>query len=269
VVALPSGIGFQCYRDAIKGASTAAKREAYKRACGQFAAAGGTWVAPHGYSLEFTPDKVGPLALIAKAEGLTTWPFYGLDDTDMAGKGRRIGRVALMPEVAGVGFDLEEDGEDDDTPTDAAQVRALRTGFRSVAPSAVAIVQCWELPQKHPTMPYDELAALADLWSPMEYLNNWTSTYGAARAARMEPRWTQGRAWLAQRILPRVLPFMRTTHAVGWADIPADLDATMQAHRARLLIWCEPFPSAQVLAAVKRAVGDAAAARGDKRPAGR
>lgn len=254
MVALPVGFGFQCYRDAIAGSTTAAKREKYKRACAAWAACGGTWVAPHGFSAEFTPDKVGPLADIAKAEGLSTWAAFGLDDQVMEAKGTRIGRVALMPEVAGVIFDGEEKLEDDSTEEDAAQARTMRVAFRKVAPKATAIVQSWELPQLHATMPYGELAALADVWSPMEYLNNWTSTYGKQRAARMEPRWTQGRAWLATRILPRVLPFLRTTHNVGWSDIPADLDAMCLEHRGRLLVWCEPFPSAQFMAAVKRAV---------------
>jgi hypothetical protein len=258
---LPDGIGIQVYRGAVKGATKQAKRDACARACAQFRAAGVAWVAWHGFSTELDPDAFGPLAAIAAREGLASWAAYGMDSSDMAGKGARMAAVARMPECRGVFTDLEGKGEDESEAAEAAHFREFRLAFRAAAPDACVIAQTWELPQFHTKMAYGEMALLVDAFAPMEYLNNWARTYGAARAAKMEPRWAGGRAWLRNRIAPLERPIFRTTHAAGWGDIPADLDATMRNHADRLLVWCEPFPSAPVLAAIKRAVGDRGAAR--------
>jgi hypothetical protein len=238
---LPTGVGMQVYRDTVPGHTTAERRAACARACDQFKKHGGSWVAWHGFSTEFNPDKFGPLAEIARGAELEPWAAYGIDSSDMRGKARRIGAVLRMPECAGGILDGEEKLEDE-----------------SAAADAVIIVQSWELPAGHPRMPYRELATLADGWSPMQYLNNWSSKYGKKRAEVMEPKWRAGEQWLRAKIAPLAPPFFRSTHAVGWSDIPDELDASIARHAKRLLIWSEPFPGADVLAAIKRAVaGDA------------
>lgn len=257
---LPSGIGIQVYRGAIRGATLQAKRDACKVALDRFAAAGVEWVAWHGFSTELNPDRFGPLARLAHERGLVSWAAYGLDSEDMAGKGTRIGAVARLPECAGVLLDQEGKGEDESADDEAAHYRAMRLALQATAPDAVYIAQTWELPQYHSRMAYGEMAELCDAFAPMEYLNNWKRVYGAARAAKMEPRWAGGRAWLRNRIAPLERPAFRTTHAVGWDDVPEDLAAMLRDH-PRLLVWAEPFPPADFLRAIKRAVGDRAAAR--------
>lgn len=258
---LPEGVGIQVYRGAVKGATTQVRRDACARACASFRASGVEWVAWHGFSAEMGPEQFGPLAAIATREGLASWAAYGMDSSDMAGKGRRIGAVLRMPECAGGFTDLEGKGEDESAEAEAAHFREFRLALRAVAPDAVVIAQTWELPQGHTKMAYGEMALLCDAFAPMEYLNNWRGTYGEKRAAKMEPRWAGGRAWLRNRIAPLERPIFRTTHAVGWQDIPGDLAAMLDAHVDRLLVWAEPFPDAAFLRAVKRAVGDRAARR--------
>jgi hypothetical protein len=259
---LPDGIGIQVYRGAIKGSTVATRRAACARACAEFAAHGVTWVAWHGFSAEMGPNQFGPLAEIAKREGLASWASYGIDSDDMAAKGRRIGAVARMPECAGVIIDGEGKLEDEAAAVERAAARELRLALRAAAPDASVIVQWWELPQFHwSRYPYEELAQLADAIAPMEYLNNWRKVYGAARAAKMEPRWAEGRAKIQRRLLPLARPFFRTTHAAGWGDIPGDRLATLRAHADRLLVWAEPFPDGAFLRDIKRAVADRSAAR--------
>jgi hypothetical protein len=260
---LPYGVGVQVYRDAVPGKTQQARWAACETACRRFARHGVEWVAWHGFSTELDTERFKPLAEIARGCGLTPWAAYGIDSTDMAGKGRRIGEVAQMPECAGVIIDGEGKLEDEPPRIEMTRAKELRVSLRAAAPDASVIVQTWELPQKHAGMPYEELAELADCIAPMEYLNNWRQTYGARRAAMMEPRWREGRAWLAARIAPRVRPFFRTTHAVGWDDIPASRDAMLREHET-LLVWSEPWPDTAFLAAIKRAVGDRAAAAGAK-----
>jgi hypothetical protein len=259
----------QVYRDTVPGHTTAERRAACARACDQFKKHGGSWVAWHGFSTEFNPDKFGPLAEIARGAELEPWAAYGIDSSDMRGKARRIGAVLRMPECAGGILDGEEKLEDESAAAEEKHARELRVEFRGgthddgtkvkgTAPDAVIIVQSWELPAGHPRMPYRELATLADGWSPMQYLNNWSSKYGKKRAEVMEPKWRAGEQWLRAKIAPLAPPFFRSTHAVGWSDIPDELDASIARHAKRLLIWSEPFPGADVLAAIKRAVaGDA------------
>lgn len=258
---LPDGIGIQIYRGALRVRGDATRYDAFARACGQFAAAGVRFVVWHGFSTELGPDHFGALATLAAKEGLASCAAYGMDSDDMAGKGRRIGAVARMPECRATFTDLEGKGEDEPAPVEAAHYREFRLALRAAAPDAVVIAQTWELPQKHKGMPWDEIAACSDAFAPMEYLNNWKSVYGADRAAKMEPRWAAGRAWLRDRIGRPDVPIFRTTHAVGWDDIPADRDAMLAAHAGRLVVWSEPFPPPSFLAAIKRATSERAAGR--------
>jgi hypothetical protein len=259
--ALPEGVGIQVYRDTVPGKTPALRRAACARACKAFKAAGVSYVAWHGFSTEMGPDAFKPLAQIAADAGLApSWAAYGLDSDDMTGKGRRIGAVAAMPECAGVFLDQEGKGEDESREEEAAHYREMRLALQAAAPDAVYIAQTWELPQFHTKMAYDEMAALCAAFAPMEYLNNWKKVYGAKRAEKMEARWKGGREWLTKRIAPLERPIFRTTHAVGWDDIPGDLAAMLRDH-PRLLVWSEPFPDAKFLTAIKRAVGDRAAAR--------
>lgn len=251
---LPEGIGIQVYRGALRVRGDATRYDAFARACGRFAAAGCRFVVWHGFSTELTPDHFGALATLASKEGLASWAAYGMDSDDMKGKGERIGAVARMPECRGVFTDLEGRGEDEPAPIEAAHYRDFRLALRKAAPDAVVIAQTWEIPQSHKGMPWDEMSACSDAFAPMEYLNNWKRTYGTARAAKMEPRWAGGRDWLRARIKRPDVAIFRTTHAVGWEDIPGDRDAMLRAHAGRLVVWSEPSPSAEFLAAIKRAV---------------
>lgn len=236
--ALQRGVVWQCYRGAIPHAAHEADRIAWLAPhLDRFAEAGGTAVAWHGFSHELVPAVFEQLYEACRARGLLALATFGVDATDGAGKGARIGAVAALDICSGVGIDAE--GAYDNNATAVAV--AMGATLRKAAPNALVFTQPWPLPHFHPHFPYAEFAAWTDVVCPQYYWLDWISQRLDAHAAyrvmvpAFEADWSKLEAGaLAGRVRPRV-PTIQ-----GRQSQPDDVADYLRAHCGDAVVWCEP-----------------------------
>lgn len=233
------GVWIQVYRGAIPAiAAVPAKLD-------ELHAAGVSGVAWHGFVPELEP-AFPQLEALAARHGLQALAAFGLGDAHPEVAGACIGRTATLLGCAGVLFDAEGAWEH---TGDRAKAVAIGQAFRAVAPSAVAIDQPWPVPSLHGSFPFAEFARAMDAHAPQFYVNDWMRQYGPARCTRCWA-WFE-REWTAfERTLAPARPRFPTIQGYGWQGIFADL-CRVVVEQPTLIVWCEPWPTADVVLALR------------------
>ena len=216
-----------------------------------------------------------------------------------ADKGRLLGQMALHPGMSYVGIDAEGGWETDtgaDDQSTPAKVRELGEAFVRVArrawverlprPEGMAwadyrrlvaagdprvhdigpwvplITQGWFAIESHASFPQRRFAEYADEEYPQEYDNDFIRQYGVHRHAEVRG-WMQRDYARWDRANPdRVNPRSVTLQGYGWDGDDGELDdALALADDAPVILYCEPFPTAQVIAAMRRRMARFAAGK--------
>ena len=249
---LPPGVYVQIYRAKVPGATHAARLAVLDDRLAQFASLGAKGIVWHGFSTEMDVDALRDLTALCRDHDLLSLAAFGMDATDPAGKGERIGRVLESDVCDGVVLDAE--GAWEGASDDRERAKAFAAAFlphRALVPHKPVIDQPWPLPSVHQDWPWEEFAACVDARAPQWYVNDWQSVYGASRYAKCMGRFDA--AWSALRVrLSRTQsdrPVWDTIQGYGWADIPHDLmTALSRSSTTPVLVWCEPFPDAAFMA---------------------
>jgi hypothetical protein len=255
---LPEGIFVQSYRGKIPGASHQKRLDYAARQLDVLAGAGIRGVFWHGFSVEMTPEIFSDWARLCTQRNLLACAAFGLDATDAAGKGMRMSRVAKLPECTAIALDAE--GAYD--RNQQASALAMGKAFRALAPNALVLDQSWPVPTVHMGFPYEQFAGFrdahaayvefVDLHAEQRYCNDWLRQWGARRYQLCEQLFDKAEARLDEILPPEARrPHIRTIQGHGWADIPGDLDDCLSRHKT-MLVWSEPFPSPDFVAALKR-----------------
>jgi hypothetical protein len=254
---LPAGIYVQVYRAKVEPKNDRAARLATCDAkAAEFASLGARGIVWHGLSSELDADMLAPLTAICRKHGLRSLAAFGMDSSDPAGKGERIGRVLVSDVCDGVLLDAEGAWEDKKDGDDKAHAKAFADAFkpyRDCVPHKPVVDQPWAMPVRvgglggHSQFPYEEFAGVVDARAEQDYVNDFVRPFGASRYARCMPLFNQSWALLDAR-LSRAglkLPRWRTVQSYGWDDIPADLAdyLTRYASAGPVFAWAEPWPS--------------------------
>lgn len=248
------GVTVQVFRDKVPGKTPAARRASMTTELRRWKALGCVGFAPHGFTMEM-PAQVPELVGLARDAGLQCLPVFGVDSDDAAGKSERILAVARVPGVAGVGIDAEGKYEDEGASAEAQHATDLGAALIAADEPLVVIHQPWPVPGMHESRyPWVQFARYCTAWGNQDYYNDWASTYGASRFNILDPRFRAYWAAFNARVLaPQGLGAIErisTVQGSGWSDIPYDC-VTCVVKRETLVVWCEPYPEAAMLEALR------------------
>lgn len=257
------GITIQTYLDVVPGATLAERRAALAAGLKVWKQLGAVAWAPHGFTTTL-PQDVPAYVAMAQATGLLCVPAFGLDDTDPAGKGKRIAAAANVPGVAAVILDAEGKLEINGTATDAKIAITMGETLCSLAPGVVTIQQPFPVVQVHRGWPYVAFGRYTSAWAPQFYCGPYKSTYGTQRVRRMMPAFAADWDALERDVLAPSgvggIPHIVTLEAYGYQDVAFDYTAYVLANET-IIFWSEWAPDATCLHAlamrqrIDRAVG--------------
>jgi hypothetical protein len=246
---LPAGIYIQVFRGKVPGSTRTQRLALYTAKVREFASLGAKGIAHHGFSTELTADALRDLTGICRDNGMRSLAAFGMDSSDPAGKGERIGRVLESDHCDGVLLDAEGAFEDTADGDDKAHARAFASTFlshRNAVPHKIVCDQPWMLPTVHwSKWPWEEFADCVDARAPQWYWNDFSRQYGRDRVAKMAPKcgaaWDKLNARLARTGHKR--PVWGTLQGYAWSDIPDELATALKRSTTEpLFVWCEPWP---------------------------
>jgi hypothetical protein len=219
----------------------AEKIERLKPELDRFARAGGRGFFAHGFSTELNPSVFAPYARECAARGLLCGAVYGMNASDMIGKGERIGAVGAMPECFAIGMD--EEGAGDNIPEQF--VIDLGNSYRAHAPKALTFTQPWPLTYYHPHFRYRAFARFTDCVAPQFYWLDWVRSFHdePAAYATMMPKFEADWARREKEDLgPAGLIRPRFPTIEGRQVNLASATDCMRKYKT-LVAWCEWKPS--------------------------
>lgn len=253
---LPAGVYIQPYRGKIPGATRDERLALCDAKAAEWAALGAKGVAWHGFTTELDAAKLQPLTEICRKHGLLSLAAFGMDSSDPAGKGERIGHVLASSWCDGVLLDAEgawEDDKDGDDKLHAKQFADALRPYKNAFPSKAIVDQPWPVPVRtnnqggHGRFPYEEFSGICDAHAEQDYVNDWVRMWGKQRYEKcmrlFNASWAQLDAKLASKGLK--LPRWRTIQTYGWDDIPHDLADYLRRYATAVPVfaWAEPWPS--------------------------
>ncbi len=244
---IPVGHYIQTYRAKWPGATKQNRLDGAAHELDKLAAIGVVGVVYHGFSTELVPENFAVLAKLARDRGLVPLAAYGMDSDNPEEKAKRIAKVAVMPECAGVVLDAE--GAWEDSTDDKAKAKAFGTAYRALAPDVWTCDQPWWKPTVHwSRFPWEEFAEICDARAPQVYCNNYRGQWGKdayeKTFAGYEAAWLKLETRLGQ-LTRRRFPTIQGYH---WDS--ADIE-TCLAVEPMLIIWCEAWPDDGVMAALR------------------
>lgn len=251
---LAPGIYVQCYLAKVPGATHAARLAILDDRLAEFAALGCRGIAWHATSTTLNATSLHDLTALCRKHRLVSLAAFGMDSSDPAGKGRRIGEVLVSSDCDGVVLDAEGLWEDKTDGDDLAHARAFRDAFlpyRRRAPGKVVVDQPWPVPLRvqgqggHGAFPWETFAECVDARAPQWYVNDWIRMWGPRRYARCVALFAASWAMLTARLAQtqHTRPVWGTWQGYGWSDIPGDLVHVFERSLAEpTLVWSEPFP---------------------------
>jgi len=136
------------------------------------------------------PEILAQWVSRAKAKGMTVVAWYLPTLTDPAADLRRLKAMAKLPDVAGIGVDIESTAVKDPALRSARMVelsKAVRAALPDRALSAVVLpaVDTDVVNLKYwPGFPWQEIRGIYDVWQPMGYWTNRTTSSGYRNAER-------------------------------------------------------------------------------------
>lgn len=270
------GVYLQLYRGAIRGNTIQARRERLARYVREIAGMRAQGLVEgvvfHGFC-EDLRDSWPRLEALAEAHGVPAGASWGLDSRDLSArtKGDLVGQVLAAQKCRFGLLDAEGQWDSDLGPADDMDEQgALELGeaLRRRAPSARVGDQPWYAIEAHGDVrrtarpmgqggvfrgfPVDEFAVVCDLGRFRQaYIYNAQGAFYRSTFERMDREWTNITPALAAEGLDR--PLYVTLQAYRWKlheQVHALLDRCVRPN-APLILWCDPWPDAVTLAAVK------------------
>jgi hypothetical protein len=136
------------------------------------------------------PDVLAQWLARAKADGIRVVPWYLPTLTDPAADLRRFEAMAKLPDVAGIGVDIESTAVADPALRSARMVelsKAVRAALPDRALSAIVLppVDTDVVNLKYwPAFPWQQIRGIFDVWQPMGYWTNRSASSGYRDAER-------------------------------------------------------------------------------------
>ena len=246
---LQKGIYIQIYRGAIHAKTHKDFIDQIEAKLVLFKSLGVAGVLMHGFTSEMDTVKFKELADLTHKHGLLCLAAYGLDSSDPAGKGQRMGRVAAMPECDALVLDME--GAWENEASDKVSAVLMGKEIKKLAPNALIIDQPWPVPTYHwSSFPWEETAAYVDIRAPQYYAMDWLSTYGKDAYEKCFPWFDASWAKLDQRLAAKglVKPEIKTIQGYKW--FLDDLCDCIMKYDT-IFVWCEPWPDDTTIKAIQ------------------
>lgn len=264
---IPAGIYFQISRGEFKNGHEEAVRETATFLV-EVQQLGLPGVVFHGFPRELTKNWPG-LAKLASDHGVKGAVSWGLDgDKDNDGtiltateKADCMGPILVRTdcmfglEDAEGAYETNKGPDDQSTP---AKVVEMEDELRKLAPDAIIGDQPWFAIESHDAFPSSKFAKAVNFRAPQMYCNDFR---GKNRCERihdwMERDWAEHEHWLATVKGPEYVKARTITiQGYGWTDNEKDLDHLLEEYSDRpVIVYCEPLPDANVMAAIRRHVG--------------
>lgn len=260
---LKPGAHLQVYLDVLAGHTHAARMADLDAILAEWAAAGGVGFVVHAYVGALTLALFGELADLAAKHGLQVSCAWGLGETDShnpRAAAAWIARIAADPRCAATVLDAETKWRNEASDVEAAA--ALGRELRRLAPAAYYVGQFAAVLQTKDTeyrnMGRREFLAWLDALASMDYRNYSIAPKGEPK--RFDPgryaifeRWRERHATLGADLgVPQTWATLQTLQGYWWTGIVHSLvDCLMTAPGGVSLVWAEPRPDADFLAAMR------------------
>lgn len=251
---LPEGVYVQVYRAKVEGKTRKERLAILAHKLDSWKSCGVVGVVWHGFVGEMGPKTFAGLAELCHEREMLAMAAFGLGQDSSHNPqraGQWIGNVAKQSDCDGIILDPE--GKFEDEVSDKAAARTIGVELRKLAPAALVGSQTWPVPTAHWSLfPHEELAEFTDFVAPQWYWCDFRKQYGD-KAYEKCCEWFE-KSWqkLEARLAPQGLLRPRISTIQGYAQRYDDVLDWFTKQRS-CLVWAEPFPEDNVLAAIKSA----------------